>query len=255
MSSNSGEVISLGDVLEMAIYVNSPRLCELKGKYSGRIWMIGNGPSLANTPLHLLNGEYSIGMNAISLIYPKTTWRPSFFMCINVGIPDNKLLQVYQDTVDLGIPSFVQDDYTDWFIGGDLYPIFSISTRCHETGKFLPGWSSKCENIVWRYATSMYMAAQVVTYMGFTELYLLGCDMGWKRAEDELHDPNHFTDDYEFMASGKIDTDVERHNIDMVEAHQWMKIMGEKLGFKIFNATLGGSLEVHPRVDILDVLK
>ena len=42
-----------------------------KGK---RVFLIGNGPSLAKTNLDLIKDEYSIAMCRISLIYPKTTW-------------------------------------------------------------------------------------------------------------------------------------------------------------------------------------
>ena len=45
-----------------------------------RIFLVGNGPSLNDMNLDLLENEYSIAMNRIELIYPKTTWRPTWYM-------------------------------------------------------------------------------------------------------------------------------------------------------------------------------
>jgi len=42
-----------------------------------RIFLIGNGPSLAWTPLDLLIGEESWGMARVHLIYGSTQWRPT----------------------------------------------------------------------------------------------------------------------------------------------------------------------------------
>ena len=45
-----------------------------------RIFLVGNGPSLNDMNLDLLENEYSIAMNRIELIYEKTSWRPSWYM-------------------------------------------------------------------------------------------------------------------------------------------------------------------------------
>ena len=44
-----------------------------------RWFVLGNGPSLANTPLDLLIGENTVGINRINLIYDKTAWRPTIY--------------------------------------------------------------------------------------------------------------------------------------------------------------------------------
>ena len=45
-----------------------------------RIFLVGNGPSLNDMNLDLLENEYSIAMNRIELIYPKTKWRPTYYI-------------------------------------------------------------------------------------------------------------------------------------------------------------------------------
>ena len=45
-----------------------------------RIFLIGNGPSLNDMNLDLLENEDTIAMNRIELIYPKTKWRPTYYV-------------------------------------------------------------------------------------------------------------------------------------------------------------------------------
>ena len=42
-----------------------------------RLFIIGSGPSLRETPLHLLTGEESWGMGRINKVYWRTPWRPT----------------------------------------------------------------------------------------------------------------------------------------------------------------------------------
>lgn len=247
---------SMIDLYEKVAAYRNDRILSLKGKYSGRIWMIGNGPSLANTPLHLLKNEYSFGMNAISLIYPATTWRPSFYLCIssNMRFPERR--PIFQASIDLGIPSFVRDIFEGVYLESrpNTYWIYTPSVRAERKDELIPGWSTICEYVVWRYATSMYVAAQLAVYMGFAELYLLGCDLGWQVLHDNQNDPNHFAKDYAQHTRTNNQEKTDRINREMAASHSLLKEMSEKYGFNVFNATLGGGLEAHPRVNMLEVL-
>jgi len=62
-------------------------------RYKGkRCFVIGNGPSLKNTDLSKLSGEYTFGMNRIYLMFPELGFPTSFLVCVN-------------DLVDLKKPS------------------------------------------------------------------------------------------------------------------------------------------------------
>ncbi len=71
--------------------IGNTSLSSFRDKYKGkRVFVIGNGPSLRDTPLNLLRNEYTFAMNRIALTYKTTKWRPSFFLCTttNVVRPD-----------------------------------------------------------------------------------------------------------------------------------------------------------------------
>ena len=45
-----------------------------------RIFLIGNGPSLNDMNLDLLENEDTLAMNRIDLLYPNTKWRPTYYL-------------------------------------------------------------------------------------------------------------------------------------------------------------------------------
>jgi hypothetical protein len=95
--------------------------------------------------------------------------------------------------------------------------------------------------------------------MGFSEIYLVGVDMSfshqrikkinsrnWVAAEP---DPNHF--DPRYFAKGKKYHNPTVHQ--MIEKFEEGKVFFNKQGVKIFNAGIGGNLEVFPRIDFLSL--
>nr|WP_321442506.1 hypothetical protein [uncultured Cohaesibacter sp.] len=91
--------------------------------------------------------------------------------------------------------------------------------------------------------------------MGFTEVYLIGMDFSYvipkehKREGDLItsttDDPNHFHKDY--FGKGKTwkDPKLERVALNYRQA----KLAYEAVGRKVYNATIGGELEIFQRVD------
>jgi len=59
---------------------------DLAGAFAGeRLFLIGNEPSLADTPLDALQDEYLMAMNRIDLIYDAVDWRPDFYICFRLN--------------------------------------------------------------------------------------------------------------------------------------------------------------------------
>ena len=87
-----------------------------------------------------------------------------------------------------------------------------------------------------------YYALQIAVYMGFEEICLLGMDNGdWGL---------HFDEEY------LEEADIFRENFDEImesrmvsRAFQKAEEVSGQHGFKIYNVTRGGCLEVHERVD------
>jgi len=117
--------------------------------------------------------------------------------------------------------------------------------------------------------TVVGVAIQIAHYLGFGPIYLIGCDLGYKvldtveqEGEDKFNmgvgfdltstrddDPNHF--DPRYFGKGRL---WHAPNVKgMIEHHASYRIALERVGAKIFNATVGGELEAYERVNFEDL--
>jgi hypothetical protein len=91
------------------------KLGNFRSKYKNeRCFIVGNGASLNKTPLDLLSGDVSFGMNMISLIFDRTPWRPDYIVVTTTALGDQR----YQDLIMAGVNeagrySFIWDAFKD----------------------------------------------------------------------------------------------------------------------------------------------
>ncbi len=303
-------------------------IASLRDEYSGRIFLIGSGPSLKETPLELLQDEYTFAANNIPDIFTETDWRPSFYACVDDGVDT----RYCEEALELGIPCFFPKkttrgtplietvptkDNTLFFESIDLRDRddLNISTLQLNSGSitnYHDVWSEDITDVVYGYNTVMYHMMQISYYMGFDEIYLVGNDLydvfdgyllfpeasdpaifqgdsdstlqnGIKflqgsdyplksfcnaiayktiksNAFSELYlrlsdyiefigQENYFSEDY---SDGELIMPAK--NRRHILAHELAKSVSNKLGFNIYNASVGGHLEVYPRTDITSVV-
>ena len=85
------------------------KLADFKDKYKGhRAFFIGNGPSIKETPLHLMKDEYCFGTNRVCQLYEHTDWLPTHYIAVT---GNNMLMKDWfvdmMKVVDSGIPCFL----------------------------------------------------------------------------------------------------------------------------------------------------
>ena len=224
-----------------------------------RAFIIGNGPSLNDTPLELLDGEVTYAVNAIHMMYDRTEWRPT-----NLVIGD--LDRAHMSWInDLRYEPWFVDDRVDRF----LEIIDSNDCQIHIRGAYQK-WSEKLlgirDNIsyfdvcthhsrgitntiadkapkswhfpqVCRWGGTVTMAIQLAMQAEHKPLYVVGCDLGY---EPGTH--NHFDDDY-YEA---IDDD-KAFNLNAVIANAHALANSQ---WEIYNAGVGGTLEAYKRVGL-----
>lgn len=215
-----------------------------KGK---RVFLIGNGPSLKKTDLDLIKDEYAIAMNRISLIYPETAWRPTYYLYTADNINNKNWGDEWQKSVNeaVSVPSTTSfvwrlfadrvtdnhnivwvDNVTEW----DIAKEGTFSTNAAQ-------WISKT-------GTSMNVAFQLAYFMGFDEIIVLGCDLNWKTTTGLQEDPNHFDPNY----SARI-PDGERERLRMRKTHEYAYSFFKAAGREVYNATIDTLLDIYPLVD------
>ncbi|RGN35273.1 DUF115 domain-containing protein [Bacteroides oleiciplenus] len=220
-------------------------LKEYNNKYKGkRIFITCTGPSLTISDLELLKDEYVFGMNSICKIHDKTDWKPDFF-----GIQDLHVfekLKKYIYTTDNGI-IFVPSGYKIRYDIPDNWIIWPMSAayhlfELHRTHKYFAKFSEDPYITVYDGYSITYSILQLVIYMGFDEIYLLGADCTY------LGQKQHF------IETGNYDPTFESATERLFASYGEAKKFAENRGVKIFNATRGGCLEMFPRVRLEDAL-
>ena len=229
------------------------QLKKFKNIHKGeRCFIIGTGPSLTTDDLELLKGEICFGSNRIFEIYPRTSWRPTYY--VNQDYP---LLKKYPREIHeltpkaMFFPIDVQPAY------GDL-PMANFFVLRHKD--FYPGDAEFSENLhhyMGQGFTVTYGAMQLARYMGFSEVYLLGIDHNYSISLNEKGIPvmNEGAQDY-FKGSKASNQGLNLPRVvESTVAYMTARKYADKhSNFAIYNATRGGKLEAFERVKLEDVL-
>ena len=212
-----------------------------------RAFVIGNGGSLAETPLELLEREFTVGCNRFDLL--NLPWEPNIWVMQDVHHDDE--WWDWEDLLSRDTQFLFREQDREWL---EPQPNVEFTPRCdHIGGKYVPlEWHlpDYCD-----YGGSISVGLQAAVKAGAEEIYLVGCDLYEYRGPQDV-DINHFDDDY---CPYKI-----KRGEELIGPEEWENlnrrlIIGHKVaqataGVPIYNATVGGKLEVYPRVDIHDLL-
>lgn len=200
-------------------------------KYTGRrCFIIGNGPSLREQDLDKISryGDICFGFNAIHKLYDRTKWRPDF-ICVKDPLVMAQNYSLIKE--NNRCPIFISDVkfFYNWENEENVYPFHDIQERLYFSDDIVLGCSCG--------ASVSYTAMQIGSYMGFSEIYLLGVDCSnWQ----EHFDDNYWSEDEAFRAPDEA---------KIFQAYQIAEQYSRSHGFRIFNATRGGKLEIFERVD------
>lgn len=236
--------------------IHQPRLRALKEKYknSNRVFIIGNGPSLNITDLSQLKGEVTICVNSFFLKTPELSWVPDLYVVEDHLVAEDRADEINKlDGLTKMFPAYL--GYCLEETNNTIY--FNHRSRISYPSGFV--FSTDAAEITYTGCTVTFTCMQLAYYLGFKEIYLIGVDASYDIPKDinvnsdydtgvldmRSDDPNHFHPDYFGKGYRWHDPQVDK----MLEAYAEAKTVTEHLGTKIFNATIGGKLEIFERVD------
>jgi hypothetical protein len=210
-----------------------------------RCFVLGNGPSLKDTNLDLLKDEYSFAINRIDLLYDKYDWRPSVYCSFSERQSPNWNSSV-KESLKLEIPVFLNEKHKNvYHRENPIHWLKCSGSQNFNERKTLYGDITRG---VHKDASTLLAMIEVVNYMGFKEVYLLGCDLNY-----QINKISHFDENY-FPGNG-FGSNAIIYNNEMRKMHHSILKHFTKEGKIIKNATVGGSLEVYERVDYYELLK
>mgnify|MGYP001089487065 CR=1 FL=1 len=142
-------------------------LVEYHNKHQGqRCFIIGNGPSLRQTDLSKLRGEFTFGLNRVYLLFPEMGFNTTCLVSVN----DLVLEQCAAEIQVLGLPRFVTWRARGWFRPDPGLTYLDTDFTGEET--FAPD----CLGRVFEGYTVTYVALQLAFFMGFEQVILIGVD-------------------------------------------------------------------------------
>lgn len=218
------------------------RLATLKDRHRGeRCFIIGNGPSLRQTDLSKLRPEYTFGMNRIYLAFEETGFPTTYYLSIN----DLVVEQCAEDIKELPMPRFISWRARRWVAPhDDLFYLYTTYTG--------PRFARHAAGRLWEGATVTFTALQLAYHMGFETVILIGVDHSFTTSGkpnttvvSDGDDPNHFDPRYFGKGFRWQLPDLETSEIAYAMARQAY----ESAGRQVIDATVGGKLQVFPKVD------
>ena len=239
-------VIDIFDVDRFIAALHHPELQRYKNIHKGkRAFIIGNGPSLRVSDLDVLHNhnEICFGVNKIFRIYNETKWRPTYLCVTDSFVIDDIGSQIDNESVI----SFLADSYNE--MGSPkLMDKQYIHLKHEEYYPNYPGFSDDItKQVFWGYTVTYDFPMQLAAYMGISEIYLIGMDhfITGKITDSR----NHGIKDYYSQE------EIKKYENRIAELHKVTKAYekadeySRRHGFRIFNATRGGKLDVFERVD------
>jgi hypothetical protein len=226
-----------------------PKLMQFQNLHKDEdCFIIGNGPSLNNMDLSLLNEYYVFGLNKINLIFKNQKINLDYHVVVNE-------LVIAQIENDIKLGQFNCFSFVSYHasIGKKLFGDNIFQIYCRDAPWSF--YSTIVEPIDEGY-TVTFVALQIAYFMGFRNIFLIGVDHNFKqigkpnekqelKCSDLNHfDPNYFKDQQWHLA------DMEGNEASYALAkHEY-----HNDGREIYDATLEGKLNIFKKIPFHDAL-
>lgn len=241
---------------------NMKRLESLKDTHMGeKCFVIGNGPSLKAEDLDKLKakGIYCFASNGIYNIFDATEWRPNIYAVSDLEfLAENwEVINELNDEIEKLICAQALIKYNIHIKNAIYFPFI----QAQRTPRF---FNKDVTRGVHFYGTVTGKLINFGVYMGFKEIYLLGCDNMCPVVKNENGQnvldmsKRHFSDNYydnnsDMLKKYENMEDILERFKCMEESYKDIKYFCELEQVKIINATRGGALEVFPRIDFENI--
>ncbi len=224
-----------------------PTLQKLVEKHENKpMLIVGNGPSLNRTPLEEFKIP-SVGMNKIDLLFKRTAWRPNYIICVN-GLVMNQNKKIYRKS---DIPIFLDFKAKYLGINGKNVNYFLVNPNLEFIDSYDSGFAAG--------ATVTFSAIQFAYLVRANPIIIVGVDHNFKlnntkasaiekrQGEDENHfDPNYFQEGKLWGVPDLVNSELN-YNI--------AKAKCEEVGIQIYDATIGGKLDIFEKISIEKALE
>ncbi len=219
-------------------------------------FVVGNGPSLTVEDLEILNkkGIDTFAVNRIFLIFPKTNWRPTYYVNSDHVLVRDCLEDVKKIPSEIKFIPLQNKYYHNEKIDGAKYYFRNDLSEKWPENIF----SLDCTEQVNTRSTVTIECMQLAMHMGYKHIYLIGIDHNFDKivtADGEVViDPsvkNYFIDGYDSDVANEV-----HHNIGTTTlAYMDMRKFIDTTDVKIYNASRQTKLEAFEKVTFEEAIE
>ncbi|MEA4821533.1 MAG: 6-hydroxymethylpterin diphosphokinase MptE-like protein [Erysipelotrichales bacterium] len=221
---------------------------QFKNKYKNkRCFILGNGPSLNVSDLKKIQNEYTFCVNYFYKSQLSNYINPSFYVLYDGNFYDKNIKDFIECKTKYDKSIFFMRDnalikYKHEFL--KLDNIFYQHAKHFQNG-------DKCNIDLTKNISApvnvVVAAIQIALYMGFSEIYLLGCDFNSFASREELHF-------YKDTAEKTISLADELKFYSLVAKHHYsLEKLSKEIGSKIINLTKNSLLDAYEFGNINDL--
>ena len=127
-----------------------------------------------------------------------------------------------------------------------VFPLHMLDHKFYSRKGYGQGsvkFSDDCYSVVYDGYSIIFSILQIACWMGFKEIYLLGCDCNYNSGK------THFIS-YGEIKGNKLEDAGQR----VIRVHREFRKFADSRGVKVVNCTRGGMLEEYPRMSLEEVL-
>lgn len=204
--------------------------------------------------LNKLKNEDTFAFNRIYFMFDKTDWRPTYYMCVDVGVLGMNLPTIEK----LKLPNIILSDIARKSVkdSSNIHYLYDYSRfKVNRWGFDRPYVSEDVSDHCCFCFTVTYDAIQLAIYMGYSEIYLLGVDHNYSVKTDSkgrITRDESVKDYFE----GLEKTAITAMNYEATTAaFEAARRYADEHNIVIKNATRGGKLEVFERIDFDSIIQ
>ena len=214
-----------------------------------RVFIVATGPSLTLEDINLIKTEKSISMNGIIDVFDKTEYRPTYYLIQDAAVIKKRANSINKSDLDRVFVGLGNSYFTKMNVSKRIAKkinkkkiFYNLNTNYHIFEMYYHEDAIKMRfpddfgREAFDGCTVAYSCIQMAIYMGFKEVYLLGCDCTYGGY---------------FNQSSPLESIVKPVYF---KAYEEAKEYANNHGVRIINCTRGGMLEVFERKALEDVV-
>jgi hypothetical protein len=217
-------------------------------------FVIGNGPSLTAADLDKLAKNHidSFAMNRIYKMFPKTKWRPTYYVNTDWTLIRDVLKEVDRISAEqklFPVHHLYEESFRKAIRGRTIFRL----KKPDEVG-----FKLDCSESLRGVGTVTIASIQLAAHMGYRNIYLLGVDHNFDNIIDEngitvINEgvKNYFVDDYDTDILGEVTHDIGNTTRRYYEVQEYYP----KHGVNIYNATRVTKLKAFPIIEFDNAVK